>query len=235
MEITSPFPALLGHMKPFVALNGSPLPETQQTEGTRYSWKGLLLDKDQPNFSINAELLLRDGYTYPVATASWSPSLDGPATVHLLLCGVNNPRIPGWSFTPLSGALRDLEGMEGALRGRVPNLGRTTVLRESECSHDSVLAALRQFQGYLADRPDDLLVFYFSGRSGHRGARDLTFLVNDQEITWEELRPLLAMPSQVLVLLDCCHSGAAVEFERERSTRRRQSLSSVERSARQMK
>ena len=200
-------------MKPSIALNGSPLPETQQTEGTRYSWKGLLLGKDERNFSINARLLLRDGYAYPVATASWSPSLDGPAAVHLFLCGVNNPRIPGWSFTPLSGALKDLEGMEGALRSECPTWAaqRSFVKANALTTASWPPAAI---PGYLADRPDDLLVFYFSGRSGQRVRRDLTFLVNDQEITWEELRPLLAMPSQVLVLLDCCHSGAAVEFER---------------------
>jgi len=36
-------------------------------------------------------------------------------------------------------------------------------------------------------------------------------------LTWEELRQVQPLPCQLLFLLDCCHAGLAVEYERQRS------------------
>ena len=89
-------------------------------------------------------------------------------------------------------------------------------LLEKDATTKGVLAALGKIRKEV--KPQDLVVFFYAGH-GVRDGKDFYLLTYDADLknlaktalSGEKLRDRLAdFPCQVLILLDACHSGAAV-------------------------
>lgn len=98
-----------------------------------------------------------------------------------------------------------------------------TVLLTADCTVDNVTAALRQAAAKLA--PDDILLFTYSGHGGQMpdvtgpddeaDELDETLVLYDRQFLDDELHQEFrgfADGVRIFALLDCCHSGSAIEL-----------------------
>ncbi|MCL4203181.1 MAG: caspase family protein [Pirellulaceae bacterium] len=227
LELTSELPSVWRHLQVDVLFNGKTLDfdvavvddesiDTDSAKGfhrKRFTWDGVPVSSERPDFDIVARLRFGDHQLDEVAWTSESKT-------YALLCGVAAPSpSSGWRASPLAGPPTDVRNMRSVL---LDGSGWQEVLLDQACSHDRVFSIIRRLPHDSILRPDDLFVFHFSGHGGQilgsNEKQQLALLLHDRAVPWEELRELFStMPCQVLVLLDCAHSGAAVSLEAETS------------------
>ena len=119
-------------------------------------------------------------------------------TYRALLIGENS-----YSSSPLYGCVNDMSAMAGMLRG-LKNKFSVRTLPNS--SRSRILTAI---DNTFSDATDDSVsLFYYSGHGSSSGA---ICPVSGSDITFAELaNELNAIPGQVIVILDSCFSGAAI-------------------------
>lgn len=140
-------------------------------------------------------------------------------SVHVGLNTVDPDRYEGWD-----GALKACENDARDMARLARSAGfADTVLLTPDGTVDQVTAALREAAGRLG--PGDILLFTYSGHGGQvpdvtgsdeeQDALDETLVLYDRQFLDDELnREFRAFADgvRIFVLLDCCHSGTAVEI-----------------------
>ncbi|MGW6564159.1 caspase family protein [Streptomyces sp. NPDC054975] len=140
-------------------------------------------------------------------------------SVHVGLNTVDPGRYEGWD-----GALLACENDARDMAALARAAGFSdTVLLTPDCTVDQVTAALREAAGRL--EPGDILLFTYSGHGGQvpdvtgddeePDALDETLVLYDRQFLDDELNRELrgfADGVRIFALLDCCHSGTAIEI-----------------------
>ncbi|MFD7319754.1 caspase domain-containing protein [Streptomyces sp. NPDC059875] len=139
-------------------------------------------------------------------------------SIHVGLNKVDPDRYDGWDGE-LVACENDARDMARLARARGFS---DTVLLTAECTVENVTAALRQAAGKLA--PDDILLFTYSGHGGQvpdvtgpddePDELDETLVLYDRQFLDDEVHQEFrgfADGVRILALLDCCHSGTAIE------------------------
>lgn len=127
----------------------------------------------------------------------------------------------GEGFEPLPGSLRDVQAMDAILKNADRGAFQTQALEN--CDRSTLEANIEQF--FRGKSPDDVLLFYFSGHgdlgSGGMLNQHLHFctrnttkqdkrLVESSALSASFLKRQmdLSKSRQIIVILDCCYSGA---------------------------
>ena len=207
-------------------VDGRPLPDRQGIE---------TLAKGQKKVSVKWTISNLPGGQLELKVLARCPDVTGlsahrvvnvPTTaknrpvLHVVAVGINYAGKPNLELgCPKNDAEAVASAFSGACTGS-DNLFRQSRpaqrLLEKDATTKGVLAALGKIRKGV--KPQDLVVFFYAGH-GVRDGKDFYLLTYDAELknlaktalSGEKLRDRLAtFPCQVLILLDACHSGAAV-------------------------
>lgn len=153
-----------------------------------------------------------------VAKPAPAPALPGLKRV--LLVGNNYPNTP----YELAGCVNDVLNMQGQLRSFFPSCKDYRVL--TEASRQAILDGFAWLTTGL--KPGENVMFHYSGHGGLvrdsngdeiSGYDSCIYPINKGQLEYivdDEIRSLLAakIPAgcKCLVILDCCHSGSAVDL-----------------------
>lgn len=222
------------------APTGDPLPSVEITVNGKpividpKQWAakpdGLALDHLKTSFnrgenSVIVTALDANRATAPLtATLDWSFDAGRLPNLYVLTIGISKYKVPQYQLSYASDDAVSLTEAfakdEGLLFGRV----KVRQLLNEEAQRDRIISALFELQEATQD---DLVIVCVSGH-GAKGNGERFYLLPwewdcqdeshcnsdlvSKAVSWEEdfLAPLGALPCQVLVLLDACHSGAAV-------------------------
>ncbi|WP_197444291.1 serine/threonine-protein kinase [Maioricimonas rarisocia] len=126
-------------------------------------------------------------------------------------------------LNPLRFAVSDIKSLENSLfrQNGLYRPGRSEVLIDSECSRESISAAVSRIEKLARPGSHDLTVIAVSGHATVVDGKWYFVPVNLSNlryvdeirrigISWDVFRPLLDLPVPVLLLIDSDHSGAVV-------------------------
>jgi len=218
----APFPSVE------VTVNGKPIViDPKQLVGKPDE---LVLDHLKTSFNRGENSVIVTALDAKRATESWTATLDWSfdagrlPNLYVLTIGISKYKVPQYQLNYASDDAVSLTEAfandEGLLFGKV----KVRQLLNEEAQRDRIISALFELQEATQD---DLVIVCVSGH-GAKGNGERFYLLPwewdcqdeshcnsdlvSKAVSWEEdfLAPLGALPCQVLVLLDTCHSGAAV-------------------------
>jgi hypothetical protein len=149
------------------------------------------------------------------------------ARVHGLFVAIGEA-YAGSGWQPLANPVREVDAVVAQLQANDPMWrapGAVATLRDREATYDSIRAQLERLVAEA--EPDDAVLVYFAGHGARQGdsfglcTADVRGAIENGTgyLRRETLTTFLkrCAAKHVLVVLDCCHSGAVFDVERGRS------------------
>ena len=161
-------------------------------------------------------------------------------TIYVLLVAIDNYRYP---LSPLKGCVNDITAISKYLQEGVTQEGyrlQIKILKDHQATRQAIINGFQEFLSQAGS--NDVALFYYSGHgSQEKAPREFWHLepdhLNETLVCWDsrteggwdladkELAKLIALVAQknphIVVILDCCHSGAGTRNNLLNTTVRR--------------